>query len=194
MTFPIYEPVSQCNICGLDFPESELMRHYRTGRLVDRLCNDERTASDNLAILKRPNESRRRAKQPVPSSEESSGQETVVLSLYPPLILNTNYTIAVDVGAGVGGSAYAAGSINVGVVGVVAGTDPVVGLVWDLSFLVNAPRVIKSLSIAGISPNTKVLPTLSNFLSLTPPRITLTTTIIPLNSNEYYEWQYVLIY
>lgn len=64
----IGEPVSECSICGLDFPESELQRHYKTGRLVDRLCADEPTASDYLEKIKRPVEKRRQAKQPVPHS------------------------------------------------------------------------------------------------------------------------------
>lgn len=196
MTFPIYEPVSQCNICGLDFPESELMRHYRTGRLVDRLCNDERTASDNLAILKRPNENRRRAKQPVPSSEESSGVETRVLSLYPQVVLGVHYTIITGTGTGVitPGAAYLTGSIDVATVGVVAGSGAILGLVWGVQLLVASPRPVKSLVVTPVSANTRALPVLATLVDLLPAFITLLTTVTPLTAGEYYEWEYAFIY
>lgn len=69
MPRPRFEPVSECSICGNDFYESELTRHYKTNRLVDRLCADEPGADDYLEKMRRPVEHQKRAKQPVPVDE-----------------------------------------------------------------------------------------------------------------------------
>src|SRR5262245_27495436 len=100
MPQPDYIPVSECSICGNDFREDEMVRHYRTGRLVDKLCADEMTADDYLAIYHRPMENRKRAKQPVPASENSTGPETRVLSMFPALISGRNCTIEKGTGSG----------------------------------------------------------------------------------------------
>lgn len=60
----VFEPVSQCYICGLDFYESEMVKHYKSGRLVDAACADEPGASDYLEKVKRPVEHQKRARQP----------------------------------------------------------------------------------------------------------------------------------
>lgn len=56
---------SECYICGLDFPEEEMVRHYKTKRLVDAKCADEPTHTDYMNWMHRPTEERRHAEQPV---------------------------------------------------------------------------------------------------------------------------------
>ena len=40
------EPWFDCDICGFSFPVSKGQRHFRTKRLVDRECADEKSWSD----------------------------------------------------------------------------------------------------------------------------------------------------
>ena len=52
--YPVaHEPWAECYLCGLDFPQSTMVRHYRTKKLVDVKCADERTHTDNLARVER---------------------------------------------------------------------------------------------------------------------------------------------
>ena len=55
----------ECYICGFDFPYSEGMRHYRTQRLVDEACNDEKTHDDYMMDIVAPREKPVEAEQPV---------------------------------------------------------------------------------------------------------------------------------
>lgn len=45
---------AECDICGEEYPQSEMVRHYKTGRLVDVLCADELNADDyrEVAIIR----------------------------------------------------------------------------------------------------------------------------------------------
>ena len=69
MSFPKYpfkgEPWAECSICGLDFPQSELVRHYKSKKLVDNKCADVMTHSDNMELVERPIENENRTIQPV---------------------------------------------------------------------------------------------------------------------------------
>lgn len=59
------EPWSECDLCGFAFPESQMMRHYRTGRLVDAKCDDRPSWSDRLRTQDLPRERTRLAEQRV---------------------------------------------------------------------------------------------------------------------------------
>lgn len=61
---------SECYICGLDFREEEMVRHYKTRRLVDVKCADEPTHTDYMSMLQIPPDQGRRAEQPVPFQGE----------------------------------------------------------------------------------------------------------------------------
>ena len=56
---------SECYICGLDFPEEEMVRHYKTKRLVDAKCADDPSHTDYMNWMNRRTEERRHAEQPV---------------------------------------------------------------------------------------------------------------------------------
>ena len=55
----------ECYICGFDFPLSESRRHYKSGRLVDALCDDEKTHSDYMEDMQAPKEAPIEVEQPV---------------------------------------------------------------------------------------------------------------------------------
>ena len=55
----------ECYICGFDFPISESRRHYRTNRLVDAACDDEKTHADFLMEVTAPREQAIETEQPV---------------------------------------------------------------------------------------------------------------------------------
>jgi len=55
----------ECYICGFDFPLSEARRHYKSNRLVDRRCDDEKTHDDYLAEMEIPREDTTTVEQPV---------------------------------------------------------------------------------------------------------------------------------
>jgi hypothetical protein len=56
---------AECFICGLDFYQDEMVRHYRYGRLVDVKCADDLTHDDHMSMLELPEERRRTSEQPV---------------------------------------------------------------------------------------------------------------------------------
>jgi hypothetical protein len=56
---------AECFICGLDFFQDEMVRHYRYGRLVDVKCADELTHTDYMGLLERPEEHTQHSEQPV---------------------------------------------------------------------------------------------------------------------------------
>jgi hypothetical protein len=55
----------ECYICGFDFPIGEARRHYRSNRLVDAACDDEKTHSDYLSERVPPKEAPIETEQPV---------------------------------------------------------------------------------------------------------------------------------
>jgi hypothetical protein len=64
--FPRYgEQWFECYICGFDFPLSEARRHYKSNRLVDMACDDEKTHSDYMAEREIPREEPIETEQPV---------------------------------------------------------------------------------------------------------------------------------
>jgi hypothetical protein len=74
--FPLkHEPWFECSICGLDFPMSEGIRHYKTKKLVDKLCADERTHADNMEFVERSEtEHVNRTEQRVPDQGPAAKQ------------------------------------------------------------------------------------------------------------------------
>jgi len=55
--FPAYgEPWVDCGICGESYPRSVMVRHYKKGFLVDKLCADNVSHDDNMARLIRGRE------------------------------------------------------------------------------------------------------------------------------------------
>ena len=59
------EPWVECAICGFDFPQSQMTRHYKSKRLVDRKCADERPWSEYINRTKPQPEDGRTSEQPV---------------------------------------------------------------------------------------------------------------------------------
>jgi hypothetical protein len=58
---------AECFVCGLDFYQDEMVRHYKSGKLVDINCADDISHTDHYAMLwqyRRPEE-RQRSEQPV---------------------------------------------------------------------------------------------------------------------------------
>jgi hypothetical protein len=55
----------ECYICGFAFPLTEARRHYKSNRLVDAACDDEKTHSDYLAEMAPPKEGAIEVEQPV---------------------------------------------------------------------------------------------------------------------------------
>jgi len=48
----------ECGICGLDFPQTEAIRHYKFGVLVDIGCADDLAHSDYFQDLRLPENER----------------------------------------------------------------------------------------------------------------------------------------
>lgn len=61
----------ECFICGFDFPLSESRRHYKTKRLVDAACDDEKTHVDHLSEMALPREAQVNVEQPVSCQGEA---------------------------------------------------------------------------------------------------------------------------
>jgi hypothetical protein len=49
---------AECAICGLDFPQTEMVRHYKFGVLVDVSCADQLAHSDYMESLRLPENER----------------------------------------------------------------------------------------------------------------------------------------
>jgi hypothetical protein len=49
---------AECAICGLDFPQNEMVRHYKFKVLVDLACADELAHSDYMESLRLPENER----------------------------------------------------------------------------------------------------------------------------------------
>ena len=60
-----HEPWADCDICGFTRPQSQLQRHYLTGRLVDAKCADQPGADDYRRWARQRAEARRHSEQPV---------------------------------------------------------------------------------------------------------------------------------
>jgi hypothetical protein len=60
----------ECHICGFAFPLSEARRHYKSNRLVDAACDDEKTHSDYLAEVVPAKEGPVETEQPVSDQGE----------------------------------------------------------------------------------------------------------------------------
>lgn len=56
---------AECDICGEDHPVSEMVLHFRTKKLVDRRCADEKAQSDILRDQVLPVEEENVSLQPV---------------------------------------------------------------------------------------------------------------------------------
>lgn len=65
MAIPSFDVWSECYICGEDHPESEMVRHVRLGKLVDKDCADQLGFADIKALMDLPYEERRQSEQPV---------------------------------------------------------------------------------------------------------------------------------
>lgn len=64
---------AECAICGLDFPQTEMVRHYKYGSLVDLPCADALAHSDYMESLRLPENER-----PNPTQQRVPQQGTVV--------------------------------------------------------------------------------------------------------------------
>lgn len=64
---------AECGICGFDFPQTEMVTHYKYGFLVDVECADELNASDYLESLRLPENER-----PFPTQQRVPDQGTVM--------------------------------------------------------------------------------------------------------------------
>jgi hypothetical protein len=70
--FPRYgERWFECHICGFDFPITEARRHYKTQRLVDAACDDEKAHSDYMEEMVAPREAVIETEQPVTCQGEA---------------------------------------------------------------------------------------------------------------------------
>lgn len=65
MSRPKFRVWSECYICGNDYPQGEMMRHKRLGRLVCHRCDDDLGFSDVKAMSDLPTEERKNSEQPV---------------------------------------------------------------------------------------------------------------------------------
>jgi hypothetical protein len=63
---------AECAICGFDFPQIEMVRHYKFGVLVDLACADELAHSDYMESLRLPENER-----PYPTQQRVPDQGTV---------------------------------------------------------------------------------------------------------------------
>lgn len=64
---------AECAICGFDFPQTEMVRHYKFKALVDLRCADELAHSDYLEQLRLPENER-----PDMTQQQVPDQGTVV--------------------------------------------------------------------------------------------------------------------
>jgi len=63
--FPRYgERWFECYICGFDFPVTEARRHYKSNRLVDAACDDQKTHRDYMADLIVPSQVEAERREP----------------------------------------------------------------------------------------------------------------------------------
>lgn len=58
-------PWAECYICGEEWPQSKMVRHIRSGRLVDPGCDDELGYSDIRALSELPFEERNASENPI---------------------------------------------------------------------------------------------------------------------------------
>ncbi len=68
---------AECAICGFDFPQTELVRHYKFGVLVDMACADELAHSDYMEALRLPENER-----PYPTQQRVPDQGKVVVDCF----------------------------------------------------------------------------------------------------------------
>jgi len=61
-----------CHLCGFTLPIGESVLHYRTKKLVDRKCADERSQLDYWEKFRMPVETRRTSPQPVQDQGQQS--------------------------------------------------------------------------------------------------------------------------
>jgi hypothetical protein len=64
---------AECAICGFDFPQVEMTRHYKFGFLVDSECQDELAHLDYMDSLRLPDQER-----PYPTQQRVPDQGTVM--------------------------------------------------------------------------------------------------------------------
>lgn len=64
---------AECAICGLDFPQTEMVRHYKFRFLVDSACADNLAHSDYMESLRLPENER-----PNPTEQRVPDQGPVV--------------------------------------------------------------------------------------------------------------------
>ena len=75
--FPSYrERWFECWICGLDYPEHESRRHYRSERLVCHFCDDQKTHHDYLAERTVPSEAEAARRTPLEQIVTCQGEIT----------------------------------------------------------------------------------------------------------------------
>lgn len=178
MPHPRFEPVSECSICGNDFYESDMVRHYKTNRLVDRLCADEPGASDYLEKMRRPVEHQKRAKQPVPKDENGFDQSEWA-------------TVEPKAGAGTGATATIVGNKHMGIVTLTAGENPVGGFapIFNIVFENPYPHVPNFIEVKPWDPHAEQVRVVTGV-----PNVGFLEVLIAafdvLQTNVTYQWRY----
>ena len=59
------EPYEECWICGFEFPQSQMTRHFKSKKLVDAKCADQPSYTDMLEFFRWPVERTESPEQPV---------------------------------------------------------------------------------------------------------------------------------
>lgn len=176
---PAFEPISECSICGLDFPESELQKHYRTGRLVDDLCADEPGATDYLEKLRRPVEHQKRARQRVPRSEDG-------------YIATDWAAIAITGAAGMGAVGSVVGDNKAGIITITAGASTLPGLIllFTLSYGTALVAVPSRVVLVPWDPNAEFVNIRSDVVP--PDEFGFSGWLVDVALQPYvtYQWRY----
>jgi hypothetical protein len=71
---------TECYICGLDFPTYEMVRHYKSRKLVDRTCADAKGHQDYIEEMIIPAEHIEPSEQPV--SDQGQAADLSLQFLY----------------------------------------------------------------------------------------------------------------
>jgi len=64
----------ECYICGFDFPLSQARRHYKSDRLVDAACDDQKTHRDYMNELVIPSDAEAQRRESPEQSVSCQGE------------------------------------------------------------------------------------------------------------------------
>lgn len=117
--------------------------------------------------------------------------------MFPPLIVGSNCTIVKGTGSGSFGlgTVEIAGSLDVGIAGVLVSILPAADLIFELTVLFAAQRPIQQILITPTNDNARALAVEVALLNnQSQPQWTLTATPGSPHTGVYYEWQYMMRY